>query len=455
MLLFKKSQFIYRILGIYVLAILVSCLQKHESSISSKNLKDLKGKYNIGTLNYFYETVFHEDFSIEKRDNISKWNSNPTIAIVSSQLGEDITYVKRAISEINKLNLPINLSLADTNDSASINIFFGDLKNVCAFLKLDSVSIKDIDTSSHFGLAKSFNYNGIIDEAYIGIYYTEKDLTHSTRYKVVLEEIVQALGVIGDSYNYPSSLFFENYNPAKFLTPLDVDVLSLLYEPTIPANYSRQSFEANFSDELYVVNTGRKIKNLLEKKPQVSHDDVEKCFTEGVLLKHPKETNIYIGGSIQKEDSLTIERAILSLNKISANIKIQSAPLPNIEPSHGIVFVFRQLDRQKGSVRRSIEIIAGKSCMFQKLIKTKIVLSFKTSEKDKELRQRSIIDALYFSLVQMPQERARTNELFTIKENEIDFFPRYADLFKLVYSDDFIDGFKLSDFRKIKFSNIK
>lgn len=455
MLFYRKSQLINWILGIYFLAILTSCLRNHESSISAKNLKQLKDKYNIATLNYFYETVFHEDFSVEKRNNILKWNSNPTIAIVGNQYGDEIRYVKRAITEINKLNLPIKCTLADTNDSASIRIFFGDLKKVCAFLKLDSVSISEIDTSSHFGQGNSISYNGVIDEAYIGIYYTDKDLTDSTRYKIVLEEIVQSLGIVGDSYSYPSSLFFENINPAKSLTPLDVDVLSLLYEPMIPANYTRQSFETNFSDELYGVNTPQKIKNLLEKYPQISHNDIEKCFTKGVLLKHPKETNIYLYGPIQKEDSLTIKRAILSFNEISPNIKIKLAQSTDIELPHGIVLVFRQLNHQKESIRVTNEAIAGKSCMFQKLIKNKIVLSFNTSENDKELRQRSIIDALYFSLVQMPREQSRTNELFKVKESYIVFTPRYANLLKLIYSNEFIDGFELSDFMKIKLSIFK
>src|SRR5690606_18454033 len=97
-------------------------------------------------LNYFYETVFNEDFGKEKRNNITKWNSNPTIAILGNPGEEEIGYVKRAISEINDLDLPIKCTLADTTNSASIKIFFGDFKEVCAFLKLDSVSISEIDT---------------------------------------------------------------------------------------------------------------------------------------------------------------------------------------------------------------------------------------------------------------------------------------------------------------------
>lgn len=452
MVLYKRSRLIFGIIGIHFLAISPGCLQKHESTISSENFLYLKDKYSIETFNYFYETVFHEDDSKEKSNIITKWNSNPTIAILDSPTEEETGYVKRAISEINDLNLPIKLSLADTGGSASMRIFFGDLKEVHAFLKLDSVSISEIDADRHFGMGRAISYDGIIEEDNIGIYFTEKDLTCSIRYKIVLEEIVQSFGVIGDSYNYPSSLFFQNYNPAKSLTPLDVDVLSLLYEPVIPANYTRESFEKSFADELYAINTRQKIKDLLEKYPQNSHDDVEKCFFGASLLKHPKETNIYLYGHTQKEDSITIERAILALNEISPNINLKLAESPAIEPDHGIVLVFRQLNRQKEPIRGNNEVIAGTSCMFQKLIKNKIVLSFNTSESAQELRQRSIIEAIYFSLVPMPQEPSRTNKLFKVKESDIEFTPRYANLLKLIYSNEFIDGLKLSDFMEIKMS---
>ncbi|MFC3199474.1 DUF2927 domain-containing protein [Parapedobacter deserti] len=445
----RKSQFVYWMLGIHFLAIAPSCLQRDEPTISNKNLKYLKDKYNTETLNYFYETVFHEDGN-GISNIITKRSSNPTIAILGHPTEEEIEYVERAISDVNKLKLPIRLSLAAPGVSASTKLFFGDLKEVHAFFKPDSVFISDNDADWHVGMVRSTAYDGIIEHANVGIYYTEKDLTYSTRYKIVLEEIIQSLGIIGDSYNYPSSLFFENYNPAKSLTPLDVDVLSLLYEPVIPANYTRESFEKDFADELYAVNSHQKIKNLLEQYPQTSYEDIEKCFFDGVFLKHPKETNLYFYGPIQTEDSLTIARAILALNKLSPNINLKLAAPPDMEPSHGIVFNFRQSDNQKEPIKGSNEKIAGKTCMFPKLIKNKVLLSFNTSESAQELRQRSIIDAIYFSLIQMPQEPSRTNELFNDNGREIEFTPRYANLLKLVYSNEFIDGLKLADFKEIE-----
>lgn len=447
-----RNQLILWILGIHFLALLISCHPKDELAISSKDLQYLKDTYNIETLNYFYETVFSEDDKKEKRDVITKWNSNPTIAIIGDPDEEEIGYVNRAISEINELNLPIKLSLTAASDSASRKIFFGDLEEVCDFLKLDSLSVSEMDPGRHFGQGISVAYDGTIVKDSVGIYLPENDLDHSMRYKVVLEELVQGLGIVGDSYNYPSSLFFQNNNPSKSFRPLDVAVLTLLYEPVIPANYTRESFEKNFADELYAVNSRQKLKELLKQNPQTSFDDIEKCFSGDVFLKRPKETDLYLYGAIGKEDTFTIERVLLALNKLSPNLNIRIVESPIIEPDHGIVLIFHQSDDQKESIQGRNQVIAGTSCMYPKLIKSKLELYFNSSERAQELRQQSIIDAICFSVVQLPRQLVHTEQLYEISETGIEFTPRYASLLKLVYSNEFIDGFHLDDFNQIRLS---
>src|SRR5690606_1958063 len=140
---------------------------------------------------------------------------------------------------------------------------------------------------------------------------------------------------------------------------------------------------------------------------------------------------------------------ILALNQLSPNINIQIAPSPVDEPSPGIVLVFNEVGDQEAPIQSSNEVKAGKSCMYQKLNRNKLELSFNTREKAQELRQRSIIDALYFSLIRMRHEPPPANELYQIKESGIEFTPRYASLLQLVYANEFVDGFKLSDFKKL------
>lgn len=70
-------------------------------------------------------------------------------------------------------------------------------------------------------------------------------------------------------------------------------------------------------------------------------------------------------------------------------------------------------------------------------------------ERAQELRQQSIIEAIYFSLVQLPREPSHTNKLYEMTEAGIEFTPRYANLLKVVYFNEFIDGFHLEDFNQV------
>ena len=49
----------------------------------------------------------------------------------------------------------------------------------------------------------------------------------------------------------------------------------------------------------------------------------------------------------------------------------------------------------------------------------------------------------------MTQEQPGTNKLFKVRGSGIEFTPRYANLLKLIYSNEFIDGLKLSDLKEI------
>jgi hypothetical protein len=437
---------------VILLLSLFVCCDGDKGRISSKELALLKRKYDAKVLNYFYETVFHEDFSEEKVNNIAKWIEDPNVVVMGEASGTDIGYVKEAISDINDLNLPLKCKLGSKDDTCTIEIFFGNVKAIESYLEITAVSKLGIDTSSHFGLARFTSYDGVIAGARIGIYFSALDTTQSARRKVVLEEIVQALGVTGDSYTYPSSLFFQNHNLSKDFTDLDKQVLSLLYEPSILPNYARKSFEMDFSDELYAINSSEKLKLRLNKYPKGvrSGTDVEDCFLGDILLKHPKEVNVFLYGAFTRDDSATVADAILALNRISPNLNIALTLPGPFEPDHGIIINLTESRKQEQPITLANQVIVGKSCMFARIIKNRVRLSVNSSERSKALRPKSLVDALYFSLIQLKQNADRSKALCQISEQGICFDKYYSDLLSLIYSNEFVDGFKLKDFRTLR-----
>lgn len=437
-----------------IVTIFSSCRKDGNDRLDADKIVMLKENYNSATINYLYETVFHEDEARTNRENVNKWTADPRIVLTGNPSDEEVRYVKEAISTINGLNLSIKCKLERKADTNVIEIFFGEFKYADEYLKTHNADLGDSDSSKHLGIAQTISYDGIISKAYIGVFYNEKDTLLSLRRNIVLEEIVQSLGITGDSYAYPQSLFFQNYNPSKTFTQLDQNVLSLLYDPAIPVNYSRKSFESDFADVLYPVHTKKKIQDLLLKSPKEfsTGNELAACFTEGELLKHPREVPVYLTGSVEPEDIITLKMTIASINKISPNLAVKLSPHQSSDPAYGIVLNLTRTESQKESIKRTVDISKGMDCMFPKLIKSKIVLSFNGSARARKFRNQSIIDAVYFSLIQLPQEWVGKDTLYKVTPVSIEFNEHYSDLLKIIYSNEFVDGLKLSDFNSIKSS---
>ena len=436
---------------IVALLAIMSC-SRDRTSIQEQDLAALKQKYDARTVNYFYETVFHEDFARGNNDNLWKWTTDPTIAIKGHASAADTTSVREVIAEINSFGLPLKCRVAQAPDSGAIQIFFGNVEEVESFLGFGDLSAMGVDTNSTFGFAIPESYEGRLINTRIGIYFTPNDTAAASRQKVVLEEIVQTLGIFGDSYSYPSSLFFQNSNPQKRFTDLDKQVLRLLYEPAILPDYPRLSFEKDFADILYSVNSSEKLQKHLQNFPVNAQlaKDLDEIFSGDVLLKHPKEVNVFLFGTFNRQDSATIAECSSELSKWSPNLKITIALHETSEPDHGIVISLSENRQQKPSVLHEGKTIAGKSCMYPKIIKNKISLSFNLTARSKELRQQSLISSLYFSLVPIKMTKSRIDQLYTVKNGRISFTRHYADLLRIIYSNELVDGYDRKELLKVK-----
>ncbi|WP_176885205.1 DUF2927 domain-containing protein [Dyadobacter soli] len=436
---------------IVALLAIISC-SSDKTSIQGEDLAVLKQKYGARTVNYFYETVFHEDFARKNNDNLLKWTDDPTIAIKGRASRMDTASVREVIAEIDALGLPVKCRLAQAPDSGAIQIFFGNVGEVASFIGFEDLDAMGVDTSSSFGFAKPESYEGRLIKARVGIYFSPNDTTAASRREVVLEEIVQTLGIFGDSYSYPSSLFFQNWNPQKRFTDLDKQVLRLLYEPAILPNYSRLSFETDFADNLYAVNSNEKLQKYLQNSSLNSQmaRDLDEIFSGDLLLKHPKEVNVFLFGAFSRRDSVTIAEASSELSKLSPNLKIAIGLHHASEPDHGIVICLEENRKQEPAVLQNGETIAGKSCMYPKIIKSKILLSFNLSDRSEGLRQQSLVNSLYFSLVPIKMTKSRIDELYTLTNGRISFSRHYADLLRIVYANELVDGYDRREFLKIK-----
>jgi len=88
--------------------------EKQNSTITKEGAKVIMTEFTKPEINYFYEVAFYNEPFYKKAQKLIKWNQDINIYIKGEKSGEDSANVSYAISEINKLDLPVYLGLVDT-----------------------------------------------------------------------------------------------------------------------------------------------------------------------------------------------------------------------------------------------------------------------------------------------------------------------------------------------------
>jgi hypothetical protein len=266
---------------------------------------------------------------------------------------------------------------------------------------------------------------------------------------VILEEIIQSTGCIGDSYRYTKSLFFENYNPEKHLLRIDEEVLKLLYDSLIPVNYSRIDFENDFADILYSVNTNEKLTQYISKNKINNNvlDSIERGFINGVWYKQPNDISIYLQGDYRTEDSIQVQNVIKVLNKVSNNFKMQLKMLPKQKPKVGIYLFFKKVTKQDDFLFVSNTMYRGYETMFSKRIGNDVNLSFIDMKLNFTEMQKAIVQML-LSCLGVPV--FVEENVFVQKGNQIVLNQTYIDIIKTIYSNEFVDGYTIEEFNELR-----
>ena len=293
---------------------------------SHSNPQELKEKYSVEAINYFYETVFYEDY-VGKLDICKKWNKDLYFYVNGDFSVHDADDVQSVISHLTSLDLPVNFYTASDSSSANVSVYYGSYP----YLE-ERMGLKNREYEPFAGVGYTHKSNSEIVWAKVGIAndarkYKRVSKQDSTklRYHILLEESVQVLGVTGDSWQYPHSSFFEGAGLSPTLSDIDKEVVKLLYEPSIPVRYTRQQFEKDFGDVLYHVNAPQKIADYVFANNIPLHflDYVRSySFHDSLFVKWPSEIYISLNDNYSKEDSLYFNKAVDAFNSVSKQLRL-------------------------------------------------------------------------------------------------------------------------------------
>ncbi|MBO4324820.1 MAG: DUF2927 domain-containing protein [Lachnospiraceae bacterium] len=186
---------------------------------------------------YFLETGLQAEYTNGKDYNyIKKWTAPVIVSVEGNPDEDDYAVMNKLFEGLNKVPGFPGIRFKNNGE---------DYRLVIRFLDDDSYkqyayqAIGDVNTD---GYSLIYFYDGEISTAEIGI---RTSLTRTNKNHVILEEIVQSLGIQNDSYSYPDSLFYQGYNEPQEPTVLDWLLVEFMYRDEIkPLMRAEQVMEA-------------------------------------------------------------------------------------------------------------------------------------------------------------------------------------------------------------------
>jgi len=189
-----NSTLVYFLFCITSLSIFIGCYGKKDKA------NTIKKKYTTEEINFFYETAYYSDYSKEIVKKIKKWRDNLNIYVEKNINPGDIEHVEFAVKEINDLKIPISASIVESPKKANCIISFGTRSKIA-----EKFNLAEQD-SIIMGIASTTERDGSIVSASIGIINDGKASAEKRR-TIILEEMIQTLGLQGDNYSFLNSIF--------------------------------------------------------------------------------------------------------------------------------------------------------------------------------------------------------------------------------------------------------
>ncbi len=233
MILFITNAGIKRIGGFlfYFLILMTSC---YSPKLDTEQIQKVKSNFTESELEYFSVLAFKNEIH-SRRVKLSKWNKDIRIGLKGEYTSEDSNEVSKIVNELNNIINPISIKITSFEDS-DLKIYFISYQEFNDFYKYASIG-----TYGFFIIKHNF-----LNEITNGVILINKNLTGIDRKSTIRNEISNSLGLINDSYKYPTSAFQQFKNKNITYSNIDKKVISLLYNYNLPTSMDEEYFKQSF-----------------------------------------------------------------------------------------------------------------------------------------------------------------------------------------------------------------
>ena len=178
---------------------------------------------------YLMETcAFHSEYGAgAEGQNLNRWEKELTIWVGGRPTREDKETLDAFLSELQEKvpGFPTARRVS-RDDQADIWIWFVPEDQIAYYF--------DDYAEENWGFFHYDQEDGKITKARIAV---AMDITdQEARNHLIKEELVGALGLPGDHLLYPDSILYDPWTTVQELSPVDWDMLTLLYSPVVSPN---------------------------------------------------------------------------------------------------------------------------------------------------------------------------------------------------------------------------
>ena len=183
-----------------------------------------RNRYSYDAKHYFLNIAFGPEYYVsgneclEINPYLHKWTSDIKIRIKGYPTPEDIESVNSLVSDLNGLTQTIDISTVEKG--GNIEIYFIPERQFIDILP------SYIPTNWGFFWVL-WDSKGDIYRSTILI--DSSRISQRVRNHLITEELTQSLGLMKDSKEYINSIFYQGYTYTASLTPMDRDLVELLY----------------------------------------------------------------------------------------------------------------------------------------------------------------------------------------------------------------------------------
>ena len=194
--------------------------------IEDPNLVTLPRYSEQEVLDYFQEIAFSSEYEGD-HPFIRRWDAPISYQILGEFTLEDVDLLERLSARLNKIpGFPGIDAASPSQEEVSIKITFAPME--------DLGDLIDGYKENNWGFCRVWASDNVINRAEIVIACDEPD--EEERLSVVMEEFIQSLGLLQDSYHYPKSIFYQEWSLEQWPGLLDWTLVQMLYHPLLTCN---------------------------------------------------------------------------------------------------------------------------------------------------------------------------------------------------------------------------